>query len=274
MTTHETTAAEAAPESFAEIRRSLVEFRASLRESSAREAEDHARTMREMAEIRKEATRRHEETDRLLERTARRQEETARQMEATDRQMKETDRRMEETARQMEATDRQMKETARRQEETDRQMKETDRRLRKAEGLFTSDWGLLMESLVRGDLVALLRERGVHVNHTQAGRFRGRRNGEHYEVDILAENGREVVVVEVKTTLRPPHVKRLVSKLSEFAEWFPAYEGKRVLGGLGYLQCDPSLRKHAERQGLFVIRATGSSASIVNAPDFKPRVFS
>ena len=260
MTTHETTAAEAAPESFAEIRRSLVEFRASLRESSAREAENHARTMQEMAEIRKEATRRYEETDRLLEKTARRQEET--------------DRLLRKTARRQEETDRLLEKTARRQEETARQMKETDRRLRKAEGLFTSDWGLLMESLVRGDLVALLRERGVHVNHTQAGRFRGRRNGEHYEVDILAENGREVVVVEVKTTLRPPHVKKLVSKLSEFAEWFPAYEGKRVLGGLGYLQCDPSLRKHAERQGLFVIRATGSSASIVNGPDFKPRVFS
>ena len=218
MTTHETNAAEAAPESFAEIRRSLVEFRASLREISARRdddhARDHARAMRKLAEI------------------------------------------------------------SRQQEETARQMKETDRRLRKAEGLFTSDWGLLMESLVRGDLVALLRERGVHVNHTQAGRFRGRRNGEHFEVDILAENGREVVVVEVKTTLRPPHVKNFVSRLSEFEEWFPVYRGKRVLGGMAYLQCDPSLQKHAERQGLFVIRATGSSASIVNAPDFKPRVFS
>ena len=169
---------------------------------------------------------------------------------------------------------RKLAEISRQQEETARQMKETDRRLRKAEGLFTSDWGLLMESLVRGDLVALLRERGVHVNHTQAGRFRGRRNGEHFEVDILAENGREVVVVEVKTTLRPPHVKNFVSRLSEFEEWFPVYRGKRVLGGMAYLQCDPSLRKHAERQGLFVIRATGSSASIVNAPDFKPRVFS
>ena len=216
-----------------------------MRESSAREAEYHAWTMREQAEIRKAATRRHEETDRLLMKTDRLQKETARQMKETDRRMK----------------------------ETDRQMKETDRRLRKAERLFKSDRDLLTESLW-ADLVALLRERGVHVNHTQAGRFRGRRNGEHYEVDILAENGREVVVVEVKTTLRPPHVKRLVSKLSEFAEWFPAYEGKRVLGGLGYLQCDPSLRKHAERQGLFVIRATGSSASIVNAPDFKPCVFS
>ena len=55
MTTHETTAAEAAPESFAEIRRSLVEFRASLREISARgdddNARDHARAMRKLAEI-------------------------------------------------------------------------------------------------------------------------------------------------------------------------------------------------------------------------------
>jgi len=30
---------------------------------------------------------------------------------------------------------------------------------------------------------------------------------------------------------------------------------------------------HAERQGFFVIRATGESASIVNAEDFEPRVF-
>lgn len=196
----------------------------------------------------------------LREISARRDDDHARDHARAMRKLAEISRQQEETARQM--------------KETDRQMKESDRRLRKAEGLFTSDWGLLMESLVRGDLVALLRERGVHVNHTQSGRFRGRRNGEHFEVDILAENGREVVVVEVKTTLRPPHVKNFVSRLSEFEEWFPVYRGKRVLGGMAYLQCDPSLRKHAERQGLFVIRATGSSASIVNAPDFKPRVFS
>ena len=195
----------------------------------------------------------------LREISARRDEDHARDHARAMRKLAEIRRRQEETARQMEATD--------------RQMKETDRRLRKAEGLFTSDRDLVMESLL-GDLVALLRERGVHVTHTQSGRFRGRRNGEHFEVDILAENGREVVVVEVKTTLRPPHVKNFVSRLSEFEEWFPVYRGKRVLGGLAYVQCDPSLRKHAERQGLFVIRATGSSASIVNAPDFKPRVFS
>ena len=31
---------------------------------------------------------------------------------------------------------------------------------------------------------------------------------------------------------------------------------------------------HAERQGLFVIKATGSSASIINKKDFKPKAFS
>jgi hypothetical protein len=270
MTTHETTAAEAVPESFEEIRRSLVELRASQRDRWARQDADRDRVMRELTEI----TRQQEATDRQLKETARRQEETARQQEETARQQEETARQQEETTRQQEETTRQMEATDRQMKATDRQMKATDRRLRKAEGLFTSDWGLLMESLVRGDLVALLRERGVHVNQTQSGRFRGRRNGEHFEVDILAENGREVVVVEVKTTLRPPHVKNFVSRLSEFEEWFPVYREKRVLGGMAYLQCDPSLRKHAERQGLFVIRATGSSASIVNAPDFKPRVFS
>ena len=30
---------------------------------------------------------------------------------------------------------------------------------------------------------------------------------------------------------------------------------------------------YAEKQGLFVIRATGSSASIVNAEGFRPRTF-
>ncbi len=40
-----------------------------------------------------------------------------------------------------------------------------------------------------------------------------------------------------------------------------------------FLKADKSVQVHAERQGLFVIRATGSSASIVNDTEFVPRVF-
>ncbi len=157
--------------------------------------------------------------------------------------------------------------------ETGEQMKETDRRLKKAEELFTTQWGKLMESLVEGDLAPLLQERGIDIEGT-AERSNKTRNGEHMEIDIVAVNGAEVVAVEVKTTLRPNDVKHFVGKLSRFFEWFPEYGGRRLYGAMAYLRSESESAVHAERQGLFVIRATGSSASIVNAPNFKPRAFS
>ncbi len=177
-----------------------------------------------------------------------------------------------ETAVQMQETDRRMQETDRRMQDTDRQMKETDRRLKRAEHLFTTQWGKLMESLVEGDLVRLLQARGVAVEGTLQ-RSRKRRNGEHFEIDILATNGAEVVAVEVKTTLRPEGVARFVEKLSRFLEWYPEYRGRTVHGAVAYLDAGAAVAKYAERQGLFVIRATGNSASIVNAEDFEPRSF-
>ncbi len=161
-------------------------------------------------------------------------------------------------------TDEQMK-------ETDRRVRETDRRLRKAEDLFTTQWGKLMESLVSGDLVRLLNGRGIDVQRV-AQRTLERRGGESYEVDILAVNGEEIVVVEVKTTLRPEDVRRFGSKLGRFKEWWPEYRHRKVYGAMAWLQASDDVARHAERQGFFVIRATGDSASIVNAEDFKPRV--
>ena len=64
-------------------------------------------------------------------------------------------------------------------------MKDTDRRLKKTDELFNSQWGKLVESLVEGDLVPLLQARDIKVESTHR-RVDGRRNGEHYEFDILA----------------------------------------------------------------------------------------
>ena len=170
-----------------------------------------------------------------------------------------------ELRRKMEETDRQMR-------ETDRRMQETDRKLDRTESFFTSQWGKLMESLVEGDLVPLLNGRGIAVESTHQRR-EGRRNGEHFEFDILAVNRREVVVVEVKTTLRSEDVTRFLSKLSRFTDLAREYRGKRILGAVAYLKSDSAVTTYAERRGLFVIRATGSSASILDAQDFEPRSF-
>ena len=165
------------------------------------------------------------------------------------------------------------KKAKRQMKELREQMKDTDRRLKKTDELFNSQWGKLVESLVEGDLVPLLQERSIEVQSTHR-RVDGRRNGDHYEFDILAINGEEVVVVEVKTTLRSEDVTHFLGKLARFTEYEPVWTGKKIFGAVAYLKTDASVQAYAERQGLFVIRATGSSASIINQADFRPRVFS
>ena len=170
-----------------------------------------------------------------------------------------------------------LREVSNEQKELSLQMKENDRRfykrMKKLEGLFTGQWGKLMESLVEGDLVALLQARGVKVEAIYPGGARGRRNGEHYQFDILAGNGEEMVVVEVKTTLKVDDVKHFLAKLERFTVYRPVYKGKQVFGAVAYLRAEQESDVYAQRQGLFVIRATGSSASIINKADFTPRVF-
>ena len=158
------------------------------------------------------------------------------------------------------------------QQETDRQMQENARRIRELNELFNGQWGKLMESLVEGVLVKLLQQRGTAVHHTVTN---PRQNyGERrWEFDIVAVNGEEVVVVEVKTTLRVADVDRFIGRLHEFPELMPEYAGRRIYGAAAYLKAYQESDVRAERLGLFVIRATGSSASITNRHEFAPRAF-
>ncbi len=164
------------------------------------------------------------------------------------------------------------KELSRKMQETDRQIQETNRQLKKTDAHFNSQWGKLMESLVEGDLVALLKARDIAVEQTSTN-IKGGQEGRHYEFDILAVNGEEVVVVEVKTTLKSEDVTHFLSKLERFTGWVRRFKGNRILGAVAYLKADSNVVRQAQRQGLYVIRATGSSASIINQPDFQPRVF-
>ena len=65
-----------------------------------------------------------------------------------------------------------LREVSNEQKELYRQQRQTDRQMKKLAGLFTSQWGALMESLVEGDLVPLLQARGVTVRYTHT-RMRG-----------------------------------------------------------------------------------------------------
>ena len=165
------------------------------------------------------------------------------------------------------------RETDRKFAETDLKFRETSREINALRDLFTSQWGRLMESLVEGDLVDLLNARGIPITDTTT-RLKGRRaDGGQYEFDILAHDGKELVVVEVKTTLRPDDVKAFMGKLNRFKEWVPRYANNRVYGAMAWLTADAGAEQMAINRGLFSIRATGDSAVIQNDGGFAPRAW-
>jgi len=169
-------------------------------------------------------------------------------------------------------TDKKFQETDKKFQDTDRKFQDTDKKLNRLERLFTSQWGKLIESLVEGDVISILNQRGIVVTDTLRRRA-GRRDGIEYEFDIIAINGSEIVIIEVKTTLRPEDIKNFVRKLEQAKHWMPEYRDKQVYGAVAFLTEDAGTSAMAEKKGLFVIRATGDSASIINADDFIPKTW-
>ncbi len=230
-------------------------------------------TKDEVWELFREVARRFEETDRQFKETDLKFKETGRLIKELRESQKETDRQFKETDLKFKETDRQFKETDLKFQETDRQFKASDRKLQKLEDLFTSQWGRLMESLVEGDLVSILNQRGIAINDTTT-RLKGRRaDGGNFEFDILAHNGNEVVVIEVKTTLRPDDVKKFLRKLEKFKQWLPRYADNTIYGGMAWLTAVAGSEDMVQSRGLFSIRATGNSASVVNPLNFQPKAW-
>ena len=159
-----------------------------------------------------------------------------------------------------------LQEVAEGQKKTDKLMRQHD-----------TNWGRLVESLVEGSLVELLNERGMEVHRThprqKVSYIQKDGTRKNREFDIVVANGEEVVVVEVKTTLKPKHIKRFVESMKDFSRYFPYYAAMRVYGAVAYIRCDSDTDRFAYKKGLYVIRATGDSASILNDSNFKPRSF-
>ncbi len=177
----------------------------------------------------------------------------------------ETDKMFKETEKSFQETDKKFK-------ETDKKFQETDKSLSRLEDLFTSQWGRLIESLVEGDLLGLLNRYGIPVN-TVSERTKGSYQGNNFEFDLMARNGDEVVIVEVKTTLRPDDVKHFIKKLENAKTWMPGIRHNTLYGAMAYLKQDANAADMAMNKGLLVIRATGDSASIINKPGFVAKAY-
>ena len=162
------------------------------------------------------------------------------------------------------------------QQKTEEVIRRTSESIDKANGNFNNKWGAFMEDLVKGDLIRLLNERGIEVDKILSRVSFNRSKKELAgELDLIAINGTEVVVIEVKTSLIPAHVDKFIKIMETFRDVFPEYKDKKVYAGVAYLDEDDAA-EYAMDKGLFVIKAPGGEAhvsTITNSSDFTPHLF-
>lgn len=204
------------------------------------------------------------ETEKLFKETDQQIKENARQLEEVKKLLAE---KTIETEKKIQETDRILTEKF---QDTDKRFKETDKKLRQLESLFVGQWGKLIESLVNGNLDKLLIERGIDISITSQ-RVKAKHKGKIYKFDIVAHNGDDIVVVEVKTTLKVEHIKEFIDELKVYKQIYPEYKRKNVYGAVAFLVAEEDADKYAYKQGLFVIKATAESARIMNDKKFKPK---
>lgn len=151
------------------------------------------------------------------------------------------------------------------EKERDAEWKKYEKRLKDNE----DHWGILVESLVDNQIVPLLQARNIPVTDTYQRR-RDRSPMRRFEFDIIAVNGKIVVIIEVKTTLRTDDVVEFLEKLEKIDELVPEFKDKKVFGAVAYIRDAGAAAALAEKRGLFTILATGSGAKITNAAEFEP----
>ena len=204
---------------------------------------------------------------------------------------KETDRRMQETDRYLKETARLFKENQQRHEQRvqesqqrhEQRVQESQQRLEQmiqANKLYTkqvdsrwgNEWGQLVEALIEGNFIPLLNDIGIKVTKANPN-YTGRFNGQVKEFDLIATNGKEIVVVETKSSLTQGKVNDFLKVMSLFKEYCSEFSALTVYAGVACLKSSQKVLDYAEERGLFVLCVSGKNAILKNKTGFKPKIF-
>ncbi len=180
---------------------------------------------------------------------------------------KESDRRFQETERLMKE---QSQETERFIKE---QSKASDWRLKQLSeqlGRLGNRLGEFVEEMVKPAVVRLFRERGIEVHEVYPD-LEVERGEEGIQIDILAANDTEAVLVEVKSKLAQADVEMHMERLGKFKRLLPRYGNVRVMGAVAAMVVPKDVARYAYRQGLFVLAQSGESVVILNDGKFQAR---
>ena len=148
-------------------------------------------------------------------------------------------------------------------------LERTVERTSKAVDALTTRWGRFVEELVEPAVLRLFQEKGIDVKEVYP-RARTKRQGAAMEIDILAIDDTELVLVECKSRLSKDDVDEFLEKLSRFKISFPHYKDYQAYGAVAGIEINEGIDRYAYQKGLFVIKPSGEGVAIANDQDFKP----
>ena len=176
----------------------------------------------------------------------------------------------------------QAQESERRFRETERHLRETDRQIRQVNrqiGDLGNRLGEFVEWQVRPAAIRLFQARGIDV-HELASDVSIQRDGEGLEIDLLATNTTEAILIEVKSKLSQSDVDDHLERLGKFKRLMPRYNDIRALGAVAAMVVPPDIARYAYRQGLFVMAQSGDDMTILgddmtilNDANFSPKAW-
>ena len=200
--------------------------------------------------------------------------------EEFDRRLRESDRRAEEAKLE---SDRRAEEA---KLESDRHGAEIERlltqsklasdrtiaELKRTVDSLTTRWGRFVEELVAPAVLRLFQEKGIDIKELYP-RAQVKRQGIAMEIDILAVDERDVVLVECKSRLSQDDVDEFIEKLTRFKIAFPHYKNYQAYGAVAGIEINKGVDRYAYKKGLFVIKPSGDTVVIINDADFQPNTW-
>lgn len=151
-------------------------------------------------------------------------------------------------------------------QETDRRMQETDRRMKELQGLFTTQWGKLIEALTRPAALKLFKDIGINITHEYKEAHYGEYATGAMEVDVILCNTTEAVAVEVKTTCKVSDVQYFMKKMEHFKDTFHPFAQYKVYPAIAALKYDEQSDLYALKHGLFVLHVVGEGLFSLTEP--------
>ncbi len=164
--------------------------------------------------------------------------------------------------------------------EIDKVTRQTANNINKLRGDWDHRWGDFVEILISDNVERLFEDYGiikgkVETINKKTYCFMDGATPLEFEFDSITINGDKVIITEAKKKMTKTKVKDFIKKVQNFlAIKDNGFSNKKVYIAIGYLKADNEklLIKYAEGQGLFVIKAVGDSAKLVNSPQtFKPK---